>query len=79
MDVYHTSTHDAALVRIYHAGLKCAACGRLKMQAAKITQKLPSARHCTNLSGYIFATKAFIDNRKNYYITTAHPDVLTIW
>ena len=24
LDVYHTSTHDVALVRIYNAGLKCA-------------------------------------------------------
>jgi len=33
---------------------------------AKITQKLPSAHHRTRLSDYIFATKAFINNRKNY-------------
>jgi len=26
--------------------------------------KIPSAHHCTTLSGYIFATKAYIDNRK---------------
>jgi len=30
-DVYHTSTHDVALVQIYNAGLKCAACGLLKI------------------------------------------------
>jgi len=28
-------------------------------------QKSPSAHHRTTLSGYIFATKAHIDNRKN--------------
>ena len=28
-------------------------------------KKLPSGCHHTNLSGYIFATKALIDNRKN--------------
>jgi len=28
-------------------------------------QKTPSAHHRTTLSGYIFATKAHIDNRKN--------------
>jgi len=28
---YHTSTHDVALVRIYNAGLKCAACGSLEI------------------------------------------------
>jgi len=30
-----------------------------------MTQKSPSADHRTTLSGYIFATKACIDNRKN--------------
>jgi len=27
LDLYHTSTHGVALVRIYNAGLKCAARG----------------------------------------------------
>jgi len=31
----------------------------------KIAKKSPSAHHRTTLSGYIFATKARIDNRKN--------------
>jgi len=31
----------------------------------KIDKKSPSGRHCTTLSGYIFATKACIDNWKN--------------
>jgi len=65
LDVYHTSTHDVALVRIQNAGFKCAACGSLKIQNAKITQKKsPAAHHRTTLSGYIFATKANIDHRK---------------
>jgi len=34
------------------------------MQDAKTRQKLPSAHHRTTLPGYIFATKAHIDNRK---------------
>ena len=38
LDVYHTSTHDVALVRIQNAGLKCAARGSLEMQDRK---KLP--------------------------------------
>ena len=29
-----------------------------------MTQKSPSGHHLTTLSGYIFATKAYIDNRK---------------
>ena len=45
--VYYTSTHDVALVRILNAGLKCTAHGSLKIQDAKITQKLLSAQHRT--------------------------------
>jgi len=30
----------------------------------KSRQKSPSGHHCTTLSGYIFATKGGIDNRK---------------
>ena len=30
------------------------------------TQKSPFWHHCTTLSGYIFRTKAFIDNGKNF-------------
>ena len=35
------------------------------MQDPKTRQKSLSGHHPTNLSGYIFATKAYIDNRKN--------------
>ena len=61
LDVYHTSAHGVALVRIWNAGLNCAARGSLQIQDAK---KSPSRHHCTTLSGHIFATKACIDNRK---------------
>ena len=37
---------------------------RWKIQDAKSRQKSPSGHHRTTLSGYIFATKARIDNRK---------------
>jgi len=40
LDVYHTSTHGVALVRIKNAGLKCAALGSLKMQDPKMMQKI---------------------------------------
>jgi len=36
--LYHTSTHDVALVRIQNAGLKSAARGSLKIQDAKIAK-----------------------------------------
>jgi len=39
LDVYHTSTHGVALVRIYNAGLKRAARGSLELQDAKNRQK----------------------------------------
>jgi len=48
-----------------NAGLKCAASGWLEIQDTKMMQKSPSEHHRTTLSGYIFATKACIDNRKN--------------
>jgi len=64
LDVYHTSTHGVALVRIYNAGLKRGARGSLEMQDAKNAQNSPSAHHRTTLSGYIFVTKAHIDYLK---------------
>jgi len=42
LDVYHTSTHGVALVRIYNAGLKCAACGSPEIQDTKIAICTPS-------------------------------------
>ena len=41
-------------------------CARLAENTArkKIAKKSPSGHHPTNLSGHIFATKAYIDNRK---------------
>jgi len=63
LDVYHTSTRGVALVRIQNAGLKFAARRLLEMQ----DPKSPKNRHLgtiAQLSGYIFATKAHIDNRK---------------
>ena len=36
LDVYHTSTHGVALVRIYNAGLKCGARGGVEQRAPPI-------------------------------------------
>ena len=47
LDVYHTSTHGVALVRISNACLKCAARGSLKIHDAKMTQK---NRHLDTIS-----------------------------
>jgi len=38
---------------------------RWKCRTQKIAKKSPSGHHRTTLSGYIFATKAHIDNREN--------------
>jgi len=59
-----TSTHCVALVRISDAGLKLAAHGSLQMQDAKKLPKIAIWAPSHTLSGYIFATKARIDNRK---------------
>ena len=40
LDLYHTSTHGVALVRISNACLKCAACGSLIMQEPKKSPKI---------------------------------------
>ena len=64
LDVYHTSTHGVALVQIEDAGLKRASSGSLKIQDTKIVKKSPSGHHRMTLSGYIFATKVYIDNGK---------------
>jgi len=42
LDVYHTFTHDVALVRIENACLKCAARGSMEIQDAKIAENSPS-------------------------------------
>ena len=39
---------------------------RWKYRTQKSCQKSQSRHHCTTLSGYIFATKAHIDNQKNF-------------
>jgi len=48
-----------------------------KCRTQKTAKNSPSAHHCTNLLGYIFATKARIDNRKknllNSNISPTHP------
>ena len=64
LDVYHTSAHGVALVRIYNAGLKCAARGSLEMQDAKNRQKFAICAPSHNFVGPVFATKAHIDNRE---------------
>ena len=65
------------------ANLECRSemcCARLAENKGhkKSCQKLPSGHHRTTLSGYIFATKAFIDNRKKNLLSSntssSYPD-----
>ena len=46
---------------------------RCKYRTQKSRQKSPSGHHRTNLSGYIFTTKARIDNRKKLVISCTCP------
>jgi len=65
LDVYHTSTHGVGL----SANLRCRSetcCMRLAENTGR--KNSPSGHHRTTLSGYIFATKALIDNRKNNFL-----------
>jgi len=43
---------------------------RWKCRTQKIAKKSPSAHHHTTFSGYIFATKARIDNRKKNLLSS---------
>jgi len=51
VDVYHTSTHEVALVRIQDVGLKCAASGSLEIQDAKMMQKITISAPPQNFVG----------------------------
>jgi len=57
LDVYHT-------ICGLSANLESAARGRLKYRMQKLCKTSPSAHHRTDLSGYIFTTRARISNRK---------------
>jgi len=61
VDIYHTSTHG---VRIRMQVWNMLHAARYKYRTQKWCKKSPSWHHPTTLSGYIFATKACIDNQK---------------
>ena len=63
-DVYDTSTHGVALVRLKDAGLKCTVSGWLKYRTQKSREKSPSGHHRTNLSGYVLATGTYRQSEK---------------
>jgi len=53
LNVYHTSAHGVALVRIYNAGLKCAARGSLQIQDAKNRHIGTIAQFCQAISSQL--------------------------
>jgi len=53
LDVYHTSTHGVALVRISNAGLKCAASSSLEIQDAKVRHLGIIAQPCWAISSQL--------------------------
>ena len=53
LDVYHTSTHDVVLVRIWNACLKCAAHSLLEMQDPKSRHLGPIAQLCRAMSSQL--------------------------
>jgi len=60
--------------------VKCAACGLLKIHAAKFRKKSPSAHHRIALPGYSLATEAYIDNpEKKLYKTAISPSHVLIF
>jgi len=55
---------------------------RWKCSTQKIAKKLPSGHHPTTLSGYVFAIKAHINNRKklvNHYLPHMSPQYGELW
>jgi len=66
LDVYHSSIRGVALVQVWNV-LHVA---RWKYRMPKIAKNSPSWHHRTTLSGYIFATKTHIDNRKKNLVSS---------
>jgi len=66
LDVYHTSTHGVALVRILEAGLKRAARGSLEMQDAKISPKSRHLRTIVQICRVISSEKNLLSSNISY-------------
>jgi len=65
LDVYHTSTQCGLSANLEcRSEMCCTRLARWKYRTQKGCKNWSSAQHRTTLSGYIFATKEHIDNRK---------------
>jgi len=65
LDVYHTSAHGVALVRIYNAALKCATCGSLQAQDAKNRHLGTIAQLCRAISSQLRLRHVSTIGKKN--------------
>ena len=74
LDVYHTSTHDVALVRIFNAGLKCAARGSLEIQDAKNRHFGTIAQICRAISLELRHVSTLGKNLSNSNTSSTCPD-----
>ena len=74
LDVYHTSTHGVALVRIYNACLKCAACGSLEIQDAKNRHFGTIAQLCPAISSELRHVSTIGKNLLNSITSSTCPD-----
>ena len=62
----YTSTHGVVLGEFRMQVWNVLHAARWKYRTQNIAKNSPSGHHRTNLSGYILATKARIDNRENF-------------
>ena len=70
LDVYHTSTHDVALVWIYNAGLKCAARGSLQIQDAKKSPKIAIWAPSHNFDGLYLRNQGTYRQSEKYLLSS---------
>ena len=73
LDVDHTCTHGVALVRIYNAGLKCAARGSLEIQDPKNRHLGTIAQLCRVISSQLRHVPTIGRNRLNSNISPTYP------
>jgi len=81
LDVYHTSRHGVALVRIQDAGLKRVARGSLKVQDAKKSPKIRHLRTVAQLCRAISSQLRHVSTigKKTCQTAISLQHVLTIW
>ena len=74
LDVYHTSAPSVALVTIWNACLKCAACGSLEIQDAKNCHFSTIAQLCRAVSTQLKHVSTIGKNLLNSNTSSTRPD-----